>query len=127
MRAMPRSNSHRTHSLSIYLAKSEVREINALLKAGVSTTCRAVATSGREIGMLYVRESQQHDPAWYSFVATATDLSGINLANASSGAALFIRAADRWFAVAFGTGRHLLDQSSFEDDFGLIVALNVVD
>src|SRR5262249_55434778 len=35
-------------------------------------------------------------------------------------------AADRLFAVAFGQGRHLLDQEAYEHDFGLKVVLNTV-
>lgn len=40
---------------------------------------------------------------------------------------VFVKAAYRWFAVAFGMGHVKLDPAAFEQDFGLRVVLNAVD
>jgi uncharacterized protein (TIGR04141 family) len=49
------------------------------------------------------------------------------LRSASSAAALVLPVADRWLAVTFGYGRHLLEQGVWEPNFGLKVTLNSID
>jgi uncharacterized protein (TIGR04141 family) len=47
--------------------------------------------------------------------------------NASNAAAIVLRSSGRLFAVTFGYGRSLMALDAFERDFGLRVALNVVN
>lgn len=40
---------------------------------------------------------------------------------------LLVKASKRLFALTFGSGRHLLEYGAYERNFGLRVALNLVD
>lgn len=48
------------------------------------------------------------------------------LATASASGVLIFEAAERFFAVTWGQGCHLLETDGFEQDFGLKVVLNTV-
>lgn len=66
-------------------------------------------------------------PAWVGLFEGYIDLEEVLLRSASSAAVLVLRAAERWFAVTFGYGRHLLAQGIWEPNFGLKVTLNSID
>ena len=85
--------------------------------------------SAGEYGVMYIRRPQsQSAPEWIEFVAggmeDATKLD--KLKNKSVSALLVTNAKNRQFALAFGHGRHLLDQACVEQRFGIRVALNSI-
>jgi uncharacterized protein (TIGR04141 family) len=75
-------------------------------------------------GRLYLSPPTQGPPPWLEFVQTGlvTDLG--KLTNRTNAAVLLIRRHGRVFALTFGYGRHLLQASALEPDFGLRTALN---
>ena len=75
---------------------------------------------------LFVRGRPPHPPPWLSYLAPHVRGGLTNLYAASSGAVLLVEATDRVFAITLGQGRHLLNTSAFESDFGLKVVLNTV-
>jgi uncharacterized protein (TIGR04141 family) len=79
-----------------------------------------------KIPSLFVKATPPHPPSWLSYLAPHVQGGLTNLYAASSGAVLIVEAAGRAFAVTFGQGRHLLNTSAFESDFGLKVVLNTV-
>lgn len=82
-----------------------------------------------EYGVLYIRRPQsQTAPDWIEFVAGGMDDAAKldKLKNKSVSALLVTVAKDRQFALAFGHGRHLLDQACVEQRFGIKVALNSI-
>ncbi|WP_294248218.1 DUF6119 family protein [uncultured Sphingomonas sp.] len=65
-------------------------------------------------------------PNWAEFLGL-TEGQKADLFQHSSYGLVFVRAAERWFAVAFGLGHAKLDAAAIEQDFGLRVVLNAVD
>ncbi len=76
------------------------------------------------IGTLFYRTTPSRPPRWLAFFGAHLDPRA--LLSSTVAAALIAKAGGRLFALAFGTGRHLLDPGSFEKDFGLRVTLNSV-
>lgn len=120
-------STRRQQTLSIYLAKATIRDSSDLIKNSETPTMLPALADGNALGTLYVRESVQHPPGWHAFLSQTADLSSCFITTSASGAALLVQAEGRWLGVAFGLGRHILDLTQFEEDFGLIVALNSVD
>lgn len=78
-------------------------------------------------GALYVRVPSRKPPRWLEFVRSGLAGTLETLENVSTAAVLFIVAGSHTFALTFGHGRNLLKPDSYEMDFGLKVALNIVD
>jgi uncharacterized protein (TIGR04141 family) len=67
---------------------------------------------------------QQDQPLWSRLLDGYFDIAWPS--SISTSVALLARAADRWFAVTFGHGRHLLREEFLVPDFGLRVTANSV-
>jgi uncharacterized protein (TIGR04141 family) len=78
-------------------------------------------------GVLFVKRSAEKRPSWGSVLDEAAGRVIPDLANRSSSAVLLFRVDGDIFAVAFGYGRYLIEQSLFVQDFGLRTALNTLD
>ncbi len=116
------------------------RQINVfLLKAYVERPDEVIRTNGTAgvedypviealgHGQLFVRRAPVRPPGWGTFVRDCSRTNIQPLAAASPGALLIIKVDERWYGISFGQGRHLLDPSSFERQFGLKAALNLAD
>jgi uncharacterized protein (TIGR04141 family) len=77
-------------------------------------------------GVVFVAPTSANEPDWVTLVKPATQ-PPVDLRSQSTSAVLVLYTAGRWFAVAFGHGRTLLDPTSYVRRFGLCVALNAVD
>jgi uncharacterized protein (TIGR04141 family) len=78
-------------------------------------------------GMFFTRDPRRRSPSWFAFVESGLAERLERLHNVSTAAVLFVRAGRRHFAFLFGYGRGLLYPDTYENDFGLRVALNTVD
>lgn len=78
-------------------------------------------------GELFVQAKDPVDPPWVSFLEGAARAELPSVPYQQSGALMVFRVEDSWLALAFGLGRHLLDRNRMVPDFGLKVALNVID
>lgn len=78
-------------------------------------------------GVLCVRRSAEKRPSWGLVLDEVAGRVIPGLGNRSSSAVLLLRVDGDVFAVAFGYGRYLLEQSLFVQDFGLRTALNTLD
>ncbi|ESZ51707.1 hypothetical protein X731_03775 [Mesorhizobium sp. L2C054A000] len=65
-------------------------------------------------------------PTWASFLNLGADEKA-KLKNSGAYGLLFLKSAERWFAIAFGGGFQKISPTSFEHDFGLRVVINAVD
>jgi uncharacterized protein (TIGR04141 family) len=72
------------------------------------------------------KDTPANPPSWQRFVqqGTATPLGP--LLNQSASGLILLTAAGRFFAIAFGYGRHWIDEAQIVRRFGMIVTLNVV-
>jgi uncharacterized protein (TIGR04141 family) len=91
-----------------------------------SPTGHQVAALNAGTDSLFVDAIPPHPPRWLGYFAPYTTASLEGLFAASASAVLLVEASDRFFAITFGQGRHLLDQDNVEEDFGLRVVLNTV-
>ena len=81
------------------------------------------------LGILLFKQSPAHTPDWLAFLKEGLAPNSRkldSLSNQSVSALLLAKAAGRQFILAFGHGRHLIDQSCVEHRFGLMTVLNSV-
>lgn len=117
----------KTRTLTLFLLKEHIQSAEEAIKKDSGAERHELSPELPYTGALYVGCSSKHPPGWLSYV-NAGLVSPANVPdNVSTSSVLLINTASRWFAFAFGYGRHLLDPGSYEIDFGLKVALNTVD
>lgn len=124
---MPRHPRQR--SLSIFLLKGEIGSFPDGVRDPDALAWHDVVGPSALRGVVAVRTPTRKTPWWIGYLAPHLG-SGDPLralANASTAALLLVESANRYFAFAFGYGRHLLDPDAYEQDFGLRVVLNTVD
>jgi uncharacterized protein (TIGR04141 family) len=114
------------HGLSIYLLKETVSDPSEIIDYEKATDLDEVPSAERAPWLLAVRQAIDKSPGWAAFFHGHIDVNIFGKAH-SLGAALFVPAAGRWFALTFGTGRYLLQPGCWEERFGLRVALNSLD
>lgn len=122
--------SPRAQRISLYLVKDGVEELTDVLADDEYDEIE-LRDDLEFDGVLFVDFDRSRPPPWLSFLreAVAGDLE--DHYNVSSAAVLVIKrtyeSGDRFFASAFGYGRHMIDDERYVRDFGLKVALNLVD
>ena len=77
-------------------------------------------------GRFYWQTSGTRTPDWVPFVSPALSQTP-DVHTASSSGLLVLKSAKRFFAVTFGYGRSMLDQSKVVRQFGLKVVLNTIN
>jgi len=113
------------HNLSILLLKDGVASLKDAIKSDKNIKKFFVGSEQNPLGILFVKSSFPKYPKWTSFFAHEIDVSQIG--KTSSIAAIFvIETSGRIFAISFGHGRYLLHSDSWEERFGLKVALNCI-
>lgn len=118
----------RKRDVTFYLVKEDVTTFDAVLPPQPGTD---VYELGQDRGLpfdgrLVVRPPKESPPWWVPWLRGSIADIG-HFLNASNAAAIVLRSSGRLFAVTFGYGRGLMSLDSFERDFGLRVALNVVN
>lgn len=115
----------KTQSLSIFLIKSDVANADIFKETLLSETVRF---NNQEIGTFYYKGSVPIKPTWYTnlFEETLDEAIASKIFNSSTKAILLIEKSGRRYVIAFGHGRHMLNESAYENDFGLKVVLNTV-
>jgi uncharacterized protein (TIGR04141 family) len=78
-------------------------------------------------GTLFLRRTQREEPEWLAFLRPHLTEEPRARTTASLSALLVFQLDGRWFGVAFGYGRMLLDPEMIVSDFGLRAALNSMD
>jgi len=112
--------------LTVYLMREDVVDYaDARIRTTAAEEFDLSQGSGVE-GRFYRVQSPPKTPPWASFVGSVLDRSLTVLTSSASGL-LLVRSSGRIFALTFGYGRSLLDLSKIEFQFGLRVALNLID
>jgi uncharacterized protein (TIGR04141 family) len=119
----------RQRPLSIFLIKEEIGSYEDVVRDPESVTWFDIDRKGGVSGVVVLRSPTEKRPWWAQYLEPHLETGdALNaLANASTAALLLIKIARRYFALAFGYGRHLLKPDTFEQDFGLKVVLNTVN
>lgn len=116
----------RVQTISIYLLKPEVVQASDALREDAVDLEEHRFSAGGAQGIVFVAPATQSEPHWVKLVGPATQ-PPVDQRSQSTSAVLVLQAAERWFAVAFGRGRTLLNPARYVRRFGLRVALNAVD
>ena len=117
----------RSHRLTFYLLRSDVVDFDDALDPGASSVPVPIDPSTGIEGCFHYVEPQLSVPEWVGFVQPllAVPIDGVQ--RSSTAALLLIKTSGRIFALTFGYGRSLIDLSKIEYQFGLRVALNLID
>ncbi|QJC21221.1 TIGR04141 family sporadically distributed protein [Arcanobacterium phocisimile] len=119
--------------LTIYMFRENVQDIEDIFdlerKSQIGIEVFKIPTNNAfgSDGCLFYKKQEDNTPAWLSYVIPilAEDLPEMKTKSIS--ALLVTRVKERIFAIAFGYGRSLIDLQKIEFNFGLRVALNLID
>lgn len=114
-----------TRTVSVYLLRKHVKGAADALNVE-PTALSNHAIRGLKDATLYVSKSPSRPPKWADIFADSAD-PPLGLKRPTFGAVLIVKASKRLFALTFGSGRHLLEYGAYERNFGLRVALNLVN
>ena len=109
---------------TIYLAEQDVVDLGQLVKDDEEYEEMELDPALGIEGRLLVGRHLEVAPGWVDTLGSITSRPLPAITTQLASAALIVRLAGRWFAFAFGQGRHLLRQDALVDDFGLRVAAN---
>jgi uncharacterized protein (TIGR04141 family) len=116
----------KSKALTVYLLKGATPEPDTFIKFDpLVKTHPPIALESWSPFFLFSKSAEPQPPRWADFFIPHIDPRDIGSVNSAS-AALLIRVHDRWCAVTFGHGRHLLLPGACVDGFGLRVALNTI-
>ena len=118
----------RQRDLTFYLVKDDVMSFDAVLPPAEDTLRIELgeATNSPFDGLLVIRQSRTSHPWWATWLReSVSDVP--DLLNSSNSAAIILHASERIFVVTFDYGRSLMSLDCFERDFGLRVALNIIE
>lgn len=119
--------SKKVNKLSVYLIKNEFTDDAAILKDFDNLKSKSVP----DVGTIYFSESHTNAPSWVEKFFDGT-LDAENIFGASAKAVLMAEVlgpdkTKKIFAVPFGYGYAMLKPGTFEERFGLKMALNIVE
>lgn len=118
----------KTQKLSIYLIKEEVIDFTSSLKNDFLDYSKyTIKETFNTEGVIIVGKTRKNPSDWRSLLQDGTNEILADLENASNRAVLLLRIDERIFALAFGFGKHILNEELIEREFGLRTALNLVD
>lgn len=117
----------KTRRLTFYLLREGIDEFDDALDHDKSESAKELETSDLLDGKFLYIEPRQSNPGWVGFVQPVVTEHLDDIRSASTAALLLLKTGGRIFAVTFGFGRSLLNLSNIEYQFGLRVALNLID
>lgn len=120
-----RGGVSKTQSLTIYLIKQQITSLSDIVEE-TGADKHSLKISSELRGTLYTKTMPPHPPKWARIFEGAIEKEKLGLV-ATTAAVLIVRVKDRYFALTFGQGRHLLKTDCWEERFGLRVALNCIE
>jgi uncharacterized protein (TIGR04141 family) len=120
----------KTNKLNIYLIKDKYVDEDSITR--ISDDADITKVLLKDIGSFYFKKSFSNPPDWLeSFFNNHTAIDPTNFFGSGSKAVLIIkipyRSKNRFFAIPFGSGRFLLRDFCYEERFGLITSLNILE
>lgn len=119
-------------TLTLHLAKADVQDFDAVFSEETQRKLDAPSTLRQDVpdfgdgGRLYVFVGGGREPPWLGDLRGHFQIA-LRVETRSAAAVLAFRSAGRLFVSTFAHGWMYLDDTQFEGDFGLRVALNAVD
>lgn len=125
-----RSSDIRNNKINIYLIKDKYFDEDSITKIADDSSISKVDIAG--VGIFYYKKSIVNSPEWLSsFFNNHSSIDASHFFGSGSKGVLIVKIPYkrkiRYFAIPFGSGRFLLQDSSFEERFGLITSLNILE
>ena len=121
------NDEKRIINLTVFLMKSDVDNLKDYLKNALTCNISPIKPVYGLDGIICYLETTSKTPKWKNYVEMlAANTVEIN-DNSSNKAVVFAKISDKVLAVVFGYGRSLLKENLIERNFGLRVALNIID
>lgn len=114
-----------SQGLTVYLLKTAFTDPNHIIQTKRPLEEFGIKSGREVIGRLYVQRGRPKTPRWAKFFENHLDVRQLGSVS-STAAVLLMNGKKRTFAITFGHGRHLLNPDSWEERFGLRVALNSI-
>jgi len=111
----------KTNKLTVSLVRPEFTRFEDIIKPGT----RGIEIEG--VGEFYAEDSRSRHPDWVRDFFVGALARNFTIRTASAKGVLLVKAKRRIFAIVFGHGRHLLNDSVIEERFGLKIVLNCVE
>ncbi|MCL2313547.1 MAG: TIGR04141 family sporadically distributed protein [Firmicutes bacterium] len=121
------SDEKKIINLTIFLMKDDVDNLEDYLKESRFCTVSQIKPEYGIDGIICYPDTANKIPKWKDYIEMmATNV--INIGNNSSNkVVIFAKISNKVLAVVFGYGRSLLKENLIEKNFGLKVALNIID
>ncbi len=114
----------KTNKLTISLVKKSIKDLKAVIGEDYQDDVEEVKIPECELACFIFKEPNVTSPSWYKYLESAID--GLPDTQTSPSAVLVIKTKKNMFAVSFGYGRYLIEDSAIVPDFGLKVSLNAI-
>jgi uncharacterized protein (TIGR04141 family) len=113
--------------LAIYLLKDSIRNYKEALKDKVRYKEYDFNEKIKVSGKVLIGLTKENEPDWRSLIQEGIKDKLPPLNNSSNRAVVFFLIDDRYFAIPFGYGKHLIKEESIDREFGLKTALNIIN
>lgn len=114
------------HKLTVFLIKDGYAEVKDFLSFDGFKVID-IKINNELIGQLFYKDGFRSKPSWISIFESVPEFDSGSIWNQSSKALFVLNHEGRWFCFTFGYSRHLIEEHSYERNFGLKVALNLGD
>lgn len=122
----PSSPEIKKHKLTVFLIKEVYEELDDFLCVKGFDQVDFIENEEWRGALIY-KGGFKTKPSWVSIFDETPGFDPSNIWNQSSKALYVLKCENRWFCFTFGHARHLIDEHSYERNFGMIVTLNLSD
>ena len=116
-----------TYKFTIFLIDTDVTEFRRCIKADKQAIYVDIKEDAGIDGVVVYGKTTSKEPSWLGFLQSFCDEEIKMQNNTSNKAVLLLRVKGRIMAMAFGHGRSFLKDECIVRNFGLLVALNIID
>lgn len=113
--------------LTVFLIKKDYMKTDGFLEIEGDYDILEIKKEEKTIGELIYKGGFKSEPGWVSIFEDIEGFDKKKLYNQSSKGLFVLKHKDRYLCFTFGHSRHLINQLSYERNFGLKVALNSSD
>ena len=114
------------HKLTVFLIKEGYNTIESFLSVDGFNRIDVSLEEDDHATLIY-KGGFLSKPSWVTIFEDLHGFDSSTIWNQSSRAIFVVKHIGRYFCFTFGHARHLIDELSYERNFGLIVALNLSD
>ena len=113
--------------IRMYLLKKSIQQYSKALREKTEFDEFSLKPNLGLTGKLLLRKPQKRNATWAKFLQQGVAAKQPDLRSSPHAAVLFLEVEGRTFALVFGMGRYMLNDTAYEAEFGIRSALNAVD